>query len=325
MALIKILLYLLLLVLILVPSGLFLLLGKVTKRFSKGLSNYLKIVGLSISGVIVIALMYGYFIGRTDWQIKQVSFSYPTVPEKFDGYRILQISDIHIPSWSGEPDIAKEFVDLVNAQHPDLIVFTGDLVTFRAEELDELKDTLSQITAPDGVFSILGNHDEGPYYIDPSPDEIRANRKALLEKEASMGWTLLNNAHTIIHHQGDSIALIGVENDGEPPFGQHAKLLQATQGTDRLFQILLSHNPTHWRREVLPKTHIPLMLAGHTHAFQMQIGSWSPAKYKYPEWGGLYYEGKRALYVNIGAGEVGLPCRIGSRPEITIITLHKSN
>ncbi|MFA6831997.1 MAG: metallophosphoesterase [Bacteroidaceae bacterium] len=324
MTLIKILLYLLLLILILLPSGFFLLLSKVVKRFSSVLSKYLKIIGLSISGIIVLALSYGYFVGRTDWQIKQVDFSYPTIPLAFEGYRILQISDIHIPSWSGEPEIAKEFVKLVNDQHPDLIVFTGDLVTFKAEELDELKDTLSQITARDGVYSILGNHDEGPYYLNPNPEEIKANRQALLEKEASMGWTLLNNSHVLIHHQGDSIALIGVENDGEPPFGQHAKLQQATEGTDSLFQILLSHNPTHWRRKVLSTTKIPLMLAGHTHAFQMQIGSWSPAQYKYPEWSGFYYEGQRALYVNIGAGEVGLPCRIGARPEITIITLHKS-
>lgn len=324
MTIIKILLYLLLSVLILLPGGLFFLFEKMVKRFSKVLSKYLKIFGLSISGIILLTLVYGYFIGRTNWEVKQVNFSYPTVPEKFDGYRIMQLSDIHIPCWSGEPSIAKEFVELVNAQHPDLIVFTGDLVTYRAEELDELKDTLSKITAPDGVYSVLGNHDEGPYYLNPTPKEIKANRKALLDKEASMGWKLLNNSHTIIHHQGDSIALIGVENDGEPPFGQHAKLAQAIQGTDNLFQILLSHNPTHWRREVLFKSNIPLMLAGHTHAFQMQIGSWSPAQYKYPEWGGLYYEGKRALYVNIGVGEVGLPCRIGARPEITIITLHKS-
>lgn len=324
MAIIKILLYLTLVALVLLPSGLFLFISKIANRFSKRIGQYLKLLGLGISGIILLLLSYGYFIGRTDWEIKQIDFSYPTVPEKFEGYRIMQLSDIHIPCWSGEPQIVHEFVELVNAQQPDLIVFTGDLVTYRAKELDEFKNLLSEITAPDGVYSILGNHDEGPYYLNPSPKEIRANRKALLEKEASMGWQLLNNSHTIIRHQGDSIALIGVENDGEPPFGQQAKLIQAAQGTNHLFQILLSHNPTHWRREVLSKTKIPLMLAGHTHAFQMKIGSWSPAQYKYPEWGGLYYKGKRALYVNIGVGEVALPCRIGARPEITIITLHKS-
>lgn len=136
-----------------------------------------------------------------------------------------------------------------------------------------------------------------------------------------MGWKLLNNEHDILHHKGDSIALIGVENDGEPPFSQFANLPQAMQGTEGMFQILLSHNPTHWRREVLPLSDISLMLAGHTHAMQGILFGHSLAELIYPEWGGMYYEGKRALYVNIGIGYVGLPFRFGAWPEITVLKL----
>ena len=138
-----------------------------------------------------------------------------------------------------------------------------------------------------------------------------------------MGWKMLNNDHAIIHHNGDSIALIGVENDGEPPFSQYADLPRALQGTDGMFKILLSHNPTHWRREVLSTSDIDLMLAGHTHAMQGILFGRSLAELKYPEWKGMYWEGKRALYVNIGIGYVGLPFRFGAWPEITVITLKK--
>ena len=138
-----------------------------------------------------------------------------------------------------------------------------------------------------------------------------------------MGWKMLNNSHVILHHQGDSIALIGVENDGEPPFSQFADLSKAKQGTDGMFKLLLSHNPTHWRREVLPQSDIDLMLAGHTHAMQGIFFGRSLAELKYPEWRGMYTEDGRSLYVNIGIGYVGLPFRFGAWPEITVITLKK--
>lgn len=138
-----------------------------------------------------------------------------------------------------------------------------------------------------------------------------------------MGWTLLNNEHVILHHRGDSIALIGVENDGEPPFSQYADLPRAMKDTEGMFQILLSHNPTHWKRQVLPESDIELMLAGHTHAMQMELFGRSLASLKYPEWSGMYYQGERALYVNVGIGYVGLPFRFGAWPEITVLTLHE--
>ena len=233
----------------------------------------------------------------------------------------MQLSDIHIGSWIDNEKTINELVELVNAQKPDLIVFTGDLVNQRSCELEGFQDILAQLHAKDGVYSILGNHDYGSYYHWKNLKEQVNNIDNLIRMQKTMGWKLLNNEYDILHHEGDSIALIGVENDGEPPFSQFADLKKATKGTDGMFRILLSHNPTHWRREVLPDTDIELMLAGHTHAMQAIMFGHSLASLIYPEWGGMYTEEDRGLYVNIGIGYVGLPFRFGAWPEITVITL----
>lgn len=191
----------------------------------------------------------------------------------------------------------------------------------RSCELEGFQDILAQLHAKDGVYSILGNHDYGSYYHWKNLKEQVNNIDNLIRMQKTMGWKLLNNEYDILHHEGDSIALIGVENDGEPPFSQFADLKKATKGTDGMFRILLSHNPTHWRREVLPDTDIELMLAGHTHAMQAIMFGHSLASLIYPEWGGMYTEEDRGLYVNIGIGYVGLPFRFGAWPEITVITL----
>lgn len=280
-------------------------------------------LSIVLSIISFICIAYGSFIGITRFDVKEVEYTSQSLPAGFDGYRIVQLSDIHIGSWQGHPETVQKLVDLSNNQQPDLIVFTGDLVNQRSDELESFQNILSQLQAPDGVYSILGNHDYGTYYHWKSPQEEKANLQNLIKQEKSMGWKMLNNDHTIIHHNGDSIALIGVENDGEPPFSQYADLPRALQGTDGMFKILLSHNPTHWRREVLTTSDIDLMLAGHTHAMQGILFGHSLAELKYPEWKGMYWEGKRALYVNIGIGYVGLPFRFGAWPEITVITLKK--
>lgn len=280
-------------------------------------------LSIVLSIISFICIAYGSFIGITRFDVKEVEYTSQSLPAGFDGYRIVQLSDIHIGSWQGHPETVQKLVDLSNDQQPDLIVFTGDLVNQRSDELESFQNILSQLQAPDGVYSILGNHDYGTYYHWKSPQEEKANLQNLIKQEKSMGWKILNNDHTIIHHNGDSIALIGVENDGEPPFSQYADLPRALQGTDGMFKILLSHNPTHWRREVLTTSDIDLMLAGHTHAMQGILFGHSLAELKYPEWKGMYWEGKRALYVNIGIGYVGLPFRFGAWPEITVITLKK--
>ena len=278
--------------------------------------------GLTLAVISIVMIIYGSFIGRT-FNVKEVTYSSPKLPSAFDGYRIIQLSDIHIGSWQGNASAIQKLVKLVNEQQADLIVFTGDLVNHRAVELNDFQEILSGLEAKDGVYSILGNHDYGPYFRWKSKDEQDDNLNDLLQRQAAMGWKLLNNSHTILIQGSDSIALIGVENEGEPPFSQYADLPEAMRGTEGMFQILLSHNPTHWRREVLPQTDIDLMLAGHTHAMQLKFGNHSPSSYIYPEWSGMYLEGTRGLYVNEGIGYVGLPFRFGAWPEITVLTLRR--
>lgn len=279
--------------------------------------------GLTLAVLCIIMILYGSFIGRSQFEVKEVTYSSPRLPQAFDGYRIVQLSDLHIGSWIGNAPDIERMVNLVNAQQPDLIVFTGDLVNHRAKELDGFQEILVRLKAKDGVYSILGNHDYGPYFRWKSKQEQDDNLIDLEQRQAAMGWKLLNNSHSILIQGNDSIALIGVENEGEPPFSQHGDLARAKVGTDGMFQILLSHNPTHWQREVLPKSDVDLMLAGHTHAMQLQFGSYSPSVYVYPEWGGMYLEGTRGLYVNVGIGYVGLPFRFGAWPEITVLTLRR--
>lgn len=283
------------------------------------------LLGLVLGGICFVNILYGAVAGITRFEVKQVEYHSDKLPEGFDGYRILQLSDIHIGSWQGNPEAIRQLVNLTNGQKADLIVFTGDLVNQQSHELDDFTEILSQLHAPDGVYSILGNHDYGTYYRWRNPKEEAANLERLIGQQKEMGWKMLNNTHDILHHKGDSIALIGVENDGEPPFSQFADLPQAMQGTEGMFRILLSHNPTHWRREVLPDSDIELTLSGHTHAMQMEIFGHSLASLIYPEWSGMYYEGKRALYVNVGIGYVGLPFRFGAWPEITVIKLVSDN
>ena len=279
--------------------------------------------GLTLAVVSIVMIIYGSFIGRTQFDVKEVTYSSSKLPSSFDGYRIVQLSDIHIGSWQGNASAIQNLVNLVNEQHPDLIAFTGDLVNHRAIELNDFQHILAGLKAKDGVYSILGNHDYGPYFRWKNKQEQDDNLSDLQQRQAAMGWKLLNNSHTILIQGNDSIALIGVENEGEPPFSQYADLPKAMQGTEGMFQILLSHNPTHWRREVLPESDIDLMLAGHTHAMQLKLGNYSPSSYIYPEWSGMYLEGTRGLYVNVGIGYVGLPFRFGAWPEITVLTLRR--
>ena len=279
--------------------------------------------GLTLAVVSIVMIIYGSFIGRTQFDVKEVTYSSSKLPSSFDGYRIVQLSDIHIGSWQGNASAIQNLVNLVNEQHPDLIVFTGGLVNHRAIELNDFQHILAGLKAKDGVYSILGNHDYGPYFRWKNKQEQDDNLSDLQQRQAAMGWKLLNNSHTILIQGNDSIALIGVENEGEPPFSQYADLPKAMQGTEGMFQILLSHNPTHWRREVLPESDIDLMLAGHTHAMQLKLGNYSPSSYIYPEWSGMYLEGTRGLYVNVGIGYVGLPFRFGAWPEITVLTLRR--
>lgn len=292
-------------------------------------------VGLPLAVLVFSMMWWGVFIGRYRIQTVEVDIVSSRLPVAFDGYRIAQISDLHVGTWNGDTTFISRLVDKVNALKPDLIVFTGDLVNREVGELQPFLRPLSRLSAPDGVLTVLGNHDYGDYVSWTTPGEKTANLDSLKAWQDRMGWRLLDNTHTtIVGKDGDSIVVIGVGNWGEPPFTQYGDLKQAYPPellNDGKFKILLSHNPEHWNREVSRISNIDLTLAGHTHAMQIMFtlgGSrWSPAKYRYTQWGGLYSRDNAQgvltrLYVNIGAGEVGIPMRIGADPEITVFNLH---
>ena len=266
-------------------------------------------------------LLFGAIKGKEHFQVKEVAFTSPDLPDAFDGYRILQLSDIHSGSWKGNAEAIRKAVDICNGLDADLIAFTGDLVNSRASELPEFMSVLSRLKAKDGVFSIVGNHDYGTYVHWDSEADRQANFRKLIEEERQMGWDILLNENRILHRENDSIALVGVENSGNPPFPDYADMPKALKGTEGMFKVLLSHDPTHWRRSVLPDTDIQLMLAGHTHDMQVSVLGFSASQFIYPEHRGMYLEGDRGLYVNIGLGFVLFPFRLGAWPEITVITL----
>lgn len=286
-----------------------------------------RFLGNCIAGASALFVMgyilYGAFFGTENFQIRETTILFKDLPKGFENYRIVQISDIHCGSWAGDTKALQKAVNLINAQEPDLIVFTGDLVNNIATELDEFMPVLSQLKAKDGVYSVLGNHDYAMYIPWESPEKKEQNLIALKQKQADMNWILLNNRHVKLYQNGDSLALIGVENCGRPPFPNYAKFPEAMEGTEGMFKILLSHDPSSWRREVLPETDIQLTLSGHTHAMQTKIFGFSPAVWVYPEYEGLYTEGRQMLYVNIGLGHLMYPLRLGAWPEITLLTLKR--
>ena len=286
-----------------------------------------RFLGNCIAGASALFVMgyilYGAFFGTENFQIRETTILSKDLPKGFENYRIVQISDIHCGSWEGDTKALQKAVNLINAQEPDLIVFTGDLVNNIATELDEFMPILSQLKARDGVYSVLGNHDYAMYIPWESPEKKEQNLIALKQKQTEMNWILLNNRHVKLYQNGDSLALIGVENCGRPPFPNYAKFPEAMEGTEGMFKILLSHDPSSWRREVLPETDIQLTLSGHTHAMQTKIFGFSPAVWVYPEYEGLYTEGKQMLYVNIGLGHLMYPLRLGAWPEITLLTLKR--
>lgn len=300
--------------------------------FSLILRGINKISGLKIPHAAISTMpalvMLGYILfgaikGKENFKVREVTFTSANLPEEFDGYRVMQLSDIHSGSWKGNPEALKKAIDLCNRQNADLALFTGDLVNSRSDELLEFTEIFSELKAKDGVYSVLGNHDYGTYVKWNSEADRIANIDSLIARENRMGWRMLNNSHTIIRRGNDSIAVIGVENSGRPPFPDYARLKEASADTEGMFQILMSHDPTHWRRQVLPESDIELTLSGHTHDMQITFFGLSVSSFIYPEHNGMYMEGERGLYVNIGLGHVLFPMRLGAWPEITVITLKK--
>ena len=312
-----------------------------------------------VAVVLIVASLWGNLVTRFQLDVNRVDVVSENVPEDFDGYRIAQISDLHLDwfdSVQGRSFIDR-LADSIAAEKPDIIVFTGDLVTIQSAEAEPFRKALARLanlplqssskgqeSSSIPVYSILGNHDYADY-TRMSARERYNDVEHLCQLQRETGWKLLRNESVLLLRNSSNIQLIGVENIGEPPFSTYGDLKKAmatehTQPSDSNFQtsphfgeieggfkILLSHNPTHWRSEVLPTTNIDLMLAGHTHAVQIRIVNWSPAKWKYPEWGGLYSvigtNRPQYLYVNTGIGGVGPRIRIGVPPELTILTLRR--
>ena len=306
-----------------VPKALFALCALIFRTLAGKIRHefYESYLALAIALFSMGYLLFGATEGKQHFEIKEVEIISKDIPKAFDKYRIVHISDIHAGSWANNTKPMQRAVEIINNLYPDLIVFTGDLVNNLSSELDDFIPVFSSLKAKQGVYSVLGNHDYSTYIRWKHPQQQEVELDSLKAKQARMGWQLLNNRHVKLYAEKDSIALIGVENSGRPPFPDRARLDEASAGTEGMFRILLSHDPSQWKREVLPKTDIQLMLSGHTHDMQTRIFGLSPAALAYPEHSGLYQEGGQMLYVNVGLGHLLYPMRIGAWPEITLLTL----
>ena len=289
--------------------------------------KWLSVTGIVIGVIVFIVMWWGALINRYSIDVRNVDVEIAGLPEEFDGFTIAQISDLHVGTYGTDTAFVSDVVDRVNSLSPDIVAFTGDIVNRRSSELRPFVSPLSRLRGRDGVFSILGNHDYGDYYSWPSPQAKADNMTELFDMQSEMGWKMLNNATAFVYRGNDSIAIVGVENVGDPPFTVYGDLDMAYEALDDpTVKILLSHNPAHWVEDIKdsPDKNIALTLSGHTHAMQMSAFGLSPAALRYPTWGGLYSdEDGHQLYVNIGIGEVAIPARIGATPEITLITLRR--
>jgi predicted MPP superfamily phosphohydrolase len=271
-------------------------------------------------------IVFAIFVSRYRFKVSHVNLLFENLPEHFDGLRIVQISDLHLGSFNRRYHILQRAFEKINQLDADYILFTGDLVNNFAWELDGWEAMFQELQAKRGKFAILGNHDYGDYSEWPSDEAKQENLDSIKTFFETTAFRLLLNECYLDQIGEDKIALIGIENWGNPPFQQYGDLQKAMRPASfASFKILLSHDPTHWVEEVIGKTDIDLTLSGHTHGMQAGIRfkskQWSPAKIKYKHWAGLYREGAQYLYVNRGLGWMGFPGRIGMRPEITLIRL----
>lgn len=302
--------------------------------FKQGItrSQFLTRTGLALGGTLVGTLVYG-FSNKYNYHVRKVKLGFNNLPSAFKGMRIVQISDIHSGSFQDKAAVTKG-VEMILAQKPDIILFTGDLVNDRAIEMEHYKEVFSKLTAPMGVYSVLGNHDYGDYYPWPDFDGDHYskmkedNLRQLKEIHGDMGWKLMMNEHTLLERNGQQIALLGIENwSANARFPRFGDMKKAHAGTEAVpFKILMSHDPSHWDAQVLKEyPDVDLMLSGHTHGMQFGVEiakfKWSPSQYFYKQWAGLYTYGKQQLYVNRGFGFLGYPGRVGILPEITVIDL----
>ena len=293
-----------------------------------GRRKFLSQIALGIAAIPFASLLYGMYQGRYNYKVLRYVLHFDDLPEAFDGYKITQISDVHSGSFDN-PEKIQYGIDLINEQKSDAIMFTGDLVNNTASEMDPWKKAFATLTAADGVYSVLGNHDYGDYVNWESAAAKKANLDALKNVHKEMGWNLLLDEHTRISRGKESISIMGVENWGAG-FKQVGDLDRASAGlSGNEFKVLLSHDPSHWQEKVKKddkKFH--LTLSGHTHGMQFGIEipgwfKWSPVQYRYEHWAGIYEEAGRFLNVNRGFGFLAYPGRVGIWPEVTVIELRK--
>lgn len=284
-------------------------------------------LGLMAAGIPFLSMMYGITKGKYQYTVQKIEVELPHLPETFDGYKIVQISDVHSGSFDSKEKV-QTGIDMINQLNPDIVVFTGDLVNSDKDEIDPYISLFADIKAQDGKFAVLGNHDYMGMYRSSKPSEYRMD---LHQKFDDMGFDLLNNEHRRLEKNGEIIHLIGVENWGDSRwFPKEGDLDAAVNGLSHdKVQILLSHDPTHWEKIVRDHAFpVDLTLSGHTHGFQFGVKwadfQWSPAQFRYKYWAGLYKENNKHLYINRGFGFLGFPGRVGMWPEITEIILTKA-
>jgi uncharacterized protein len=281
-----------------------------------------------IAGICMfIFVLYGIFGMRKDYKVVEETLSFYNLPASFDGMKIALISDAHLGSFFS-PGEVEPMISLIKAKSPDLIVFAGDMIDVEVQETLPYVKMFSDLKAPFGKFSILGNHDLGDYMKFYEPNQQGKIAGDLMKAEKEMGFTVIRNGHVFLHKRQDSVALIGLDSWDLPPFKKNGDLDKSINGIDpRTFKILISHSPSQWTAEVRGRTDVDLTLSGHTHAMQIGINlfgiKWSPSTFRYPKWMGLYRWGTQYLYVNPGFGYLGFIGRIGIRPEITLLTLRK--
>ncbi len=288
-------------------------------------SAFLAKSALAVGGTQMGILAYGIISGAYDYRVRKVTLSLKNLPKAFEGMKIAQLSDIHSGSFHNKTAV-QGGVDMLLAQKPDVVFFTGDLVNNEAKELNDYFDIFKKVKAPLGVFSTLGNHDYGDYVPWDTEMAKQKNLQTLIAGHKLMGWDILMDESRGIKLGGDTLGIIGIQNWGKGGFVKKGDLQKALANSDEYTnKLLLSHDPSHWREQVLGKSSIDVSFAGHTHGMQfgVEIGDfkWSPVQYRYKEWAGLYKENEQQLYVNRGFGFLGYPGRVGILPEITIFEL----
>jgi predicted MPP superfamily phosphohydrolase len=289
-------------------------------------SVFLSWAGMIAGGGLFATLLNG-FGNKYQYQVRRIPLAFGNLPASFKGLKIVHISDIHCGSLTNKNEVIKGVEKIMN-EKPDLILFTGDLVNNRSEEMETFMDVFNRLKAPLGVYSTLGNHDYGDYVQWNSIQEKADNLERLKQVHGDLGWRLLMNEHIVLQKGEDKIALLGVENwSAKARFPKYGNMEKAYSGSGpHPFKILMSHDPSHWDAEVRSKySDIDLMLSGHTHGMQFGVElpgfKWSPVQYVYQQWAGLYEQASQKLYVNRGYGFIGYPGRVGILPEITVLEL----